>query len=283
MPGNSRNTIRRFRSGRLEVITAAHHKGGSGKTSLICSLAAHFALNKGMKVLLIDLDPQANSTNFFLDMSQAAGPSVTELLDPSDRTVESARQAIYPAAVVPNLDVMPATEGLEDVEEAFIAEKYAGNGDARVMALSSLIREVEGDYSLVLVDTHPARKRPLNLMALAASTWFICPVDSDVESFRGLNGLISAYREINSINPALKFMGCVYMRFRNTAADIAALTELNDTLGSQGYLLQTAVPLRTRFVESRRTHVPSIIDDPEGDLARAYSDLADEITERIEA
>ena len=269
----------------LQTICIYNNKGGCGKTLAAVNLAAVYSYTYGRlygkpyKTLLIDLDPQANATHFLLRDPTTYSLTSADLFRQNPDT--DIQGVIYRSDLIEDLYVIPASPDLDDVEQELITGRPAGNNENdRILLFARKLRKVADDYDMIIIDTHPSKKRLLNLNALAASTLFICPCDSDPESFEGLNGLMDTYHKISDINPLLRFGGVLFTRFRNTNADIHALQVLSENLVNEKgepLIYDNVIPLRAKQVEARWVKIPPVLYAPSDEATKAYIALADEI------
>lgn len=262
----------------MKTLIFYNNKGGVSKTMTCVNLACIFA-EKGLKTLLIDLDPQANATHFFLKDKSVYSKTVKDLLD-ARIDIASIDDVIYPSPNVPNLWIIPAEADLDDAETSMMIDSLVGINKQPKFYLMQYLQQMQHPIDIVLIDTHPSKKRLLNLNGLVASDYVFIPVDSDPESFEGMNGLIETYHECLDLNPKTKIGGIIYTKFRNTAADAQALEILSEKLvdkNGKSLLLDTAIPLRTKAVESRWEKTPLIQYAPNDACSLSYRQLAEEV------
>ena len=263
----------------MKTLIFYNNKGGVSKTMTCVNLACIYA-KQGFKSLLIDLDPQANATHFLLKDKSTYSKTIMNLLDTRDKTAQNIQDVIYKSDYNDMLFVIPAEADLDDAESSMMIDALTSTNKQPKFYLANFLKSVENDYDIVLIDTHPSKKRLLNLAGLVASDYVFIPVDSDPESFEGMNGLVETYKECVDLNPGLKIGGIIYTKFRNTNADMQALSILSNKLvddSGNSLLLDTAIPLRTKAVESRWKKVPLVEYAPSDDCSISYNELADEI------
>lgn len=265
----------------MKTIVLYNNKGGVAKTMTCVNLADIWA-RKGCRVLLVDLDPQANSTHFFLKDKTTYPITLKQVLDSADpHTIED---AIYPADDVSNLFIAPAEADLDDTEVSMMMDSMVKTAAATRFYLARQLDHVKDRFDIAIIDTHPSKKRLLNINGLVASDYLYIPVDADPESFEGMNGLLETYRECLDLNPKLRVGGVIYTKYRETKVDRQAVMTLMETLqypDGTSMLLDTAIPLRTKANETRWAKVPLMEYDAEDACAQAYVQLADEMEERM--
>lgn len=261
-----------------KILAVYNNKGGVGKTHLCVNLAAIYSVVFHYKTLLIDLDPQANASHFLLKDENSYSTTISNILN-SDEDINT---AVYQSDEIPNLYIIPADPDLDDVENQMLIKLLTENDTSQELALANRIQPIINDFDMIIIDTHPSKKRLLNINALCASSTLLCPVESSPDSFHGVNGISETFRAVLDKNPKLQFAGVVYTKFRNTNADFKALSVLSETLAEDGLLFTTCIPLRTKAVETWWMKKPLILYAPNDDCTKAYIDLANEIIQKME-
>ncbi|RUT78418.1 ParA family protein [Ancylomarina longa] len=179
-----------------KIISMINQKGGVGKTTTTCSLAAALSL-KGKKVLLIDLDPQAN-------LSQSLGISDFENNIYQALKGES---EISPIKVMNNLYIVPSSMDLNALEHEMT------NEPGREYLLKELLASIKDNYDFIIIDCSPSIGL-IALNALSACDTFIIPVLPHHLSIQGLSGLAGVAKKVKSrINPKLKLEGVLITQF----------------------------------------------------------------------
>jgi chromosome partitioning protein len=257
------------------IITVANQKGGVGKTTTAVSLAAELAGR--FRVLLIDLDPQANATS-------SLGQSDPErTLSTYDVLLEEAslNQVVIPGGIA-GLDLAPADRGLAGAQIELVGMSEREHRLARAIRpiLAPADPEAVPAYDLVFIDTPPSLGL-LTLNALAASDHVLVPVQSEYLALEGLGQLVETLELVrSSLNPKLGLIGILL-----TMAD--ALTRLSEQVTTEVRHHFTAATFRTAFPRSVRlseapSHGRAIKQyDPSSRGARAYAELANELLSRL--
>jgi chromosome partitioning protein len=252
-------------AGRTTTIYAvANQKGGVGKTTTAVNLSACLA-EAGERVLLIDLDPQANATSG-LGM-RPNGVSTHDLLDGVPL-----RSLAKPSGVE-NLDVVAAKSDLA----AAAVELATREGGERYLA-DALDGAVDR-YSYVLLDCPPSFG-PLTVNALAAASRAIVPVQAEYYALEGLSQLLGTINLVKAqLNPGLAVAGILLtMSDGRTRLSAEVEAELRRHFGS--LVFETTIPRSVRLAEAPSHGVPAIAYDRRSAGAQAYWKVAMELVER---
>jgi chromosome partitioning protein len=246
------------------VYAVANQKGGVGKTTTAVNVSACLA-EAGERVLLIDLDPQANATSG-LGM-RANGVSTHDLLDGAPLATLAKPTAF------PNLDVVMAKSDLA----AASVELSMRDGGERYLA-EALAGDVDG-YSFVFLDCPPSFG-PLTVNALAAADRAIVPVQAEYYALEGLSQLLGTINHVQAkLNPRLAVAGIVLtMADGRTRLTAEVEGELRRHFGP--LVFTTTVPRSVRLAEAPSHGLPAIAYDRRSAGAQAYWKVAMELVER---
>lgn len=243
-------------------------KGGVGKTSITCNLAAVSA-SRGRRTLVLDLDPQANSTQYLMG-NDLPSESVADFLDQTAGFFSSTRPVGDFVVETPfeNLSLLPPSPKLQDVEHK-LEQRY------KIFAIQKALEELDADYDDIFIDTPPA----LNFYtksALIATDKVLIPFDCDAFSRHSLDVVAQAVSEIcEDHNDKLEIEGIIVNQFQSRAN---LPNQLVNELREAGYpLLHTMLGTSVKMRESHQESTPLIHYAPKHNLALQFEALYDEV------
>lgn len=246
------------------VLAVVNQKGGVGKTTTAINLAASFALG-GKKILIIDSDPQGNSTSGLGINKENISPGIYGVY-----AERSSISEVIVATDVSDLYIAPSTIDLLAVEVELVEKQE------REYILSKAIREVKSDYEYIFIDCPPSLGL-LTLNALVAAEAVLVPVQCEYYSLEGLGLLTRTLRLVqNSFNPELHIKGIILTMFdsRNSLSHQVA-QEVRNHFGD--VVFDTIIPRNVVLGEAPSYGKPVILYDYKSKGAQSYLALAKEM------
>lgn len=246
------------------ILAIANQKGGVGKTTTTVNLSACLAYI-GKKVLLVDIDPQGNSTSGAgIDKSDVEQCIYDVLVD----DVEAS--AVIKETKIENLDVIPASIQLAGAEIELVPTI------SREIRLKRALEEVVHQYDYILIDCPPSLSL-LTLNALTAADAVLIPVQCEYYALEGLSQLLNTVRIVQKhLNQDLRIEGVLLTMFdARTNLGIQVIDEVKKYFQDKVY--RTIIPRNVRLSEAPSHGEPIIIYDPKSKGAEVYLELAKEV------
>jgi len=249
------------------IIAVANQKGGVGKTTTSINLSACLA-EKGKKVLLIDADPQGNTTSGLgLDKSEL-NSTIYQLIIGQKKLEE----VIIPN-VFENLSLIPANINLSGAEIELIGI------DNKEYLLKTEIDKVRDDYDFIIIDCPPSLN-VLTVNSMTTADTVLVPIQCEYYALEGLSQLIHTISLVQDrLNPSLQIEGVVFTMYdARTNLSLQVVENVKDYLNQNIY--KTIIPRNVRLAESPSHGLPINIYDSKSAGAEAYRNLADEVIEK---
>jgi chromosome partitioning protein len=251
------------------ILTIANQKGGVGKTTTAINLAAAFA-KKGRKTLLLDLDPQSNSSITFLEIHNLQ-KSVYDVLTEAS----CAFRDIVQQTSILHLDVAPAKIALAKLESNLVGEFDAP------FRLKDKLDAIRQDYDFIVIDTPPTLGL-ITVNALVACTHLLIPIQSSYFALEGTDDLLETVERVKARpNPNLTVLGVlITLHDKRTVLAKDIHKQIKTVFGTK--VFKTAISKSVRLEESPAYRESIFSFAPNSTGAIEYFKLSEEVLERVE-
>ena len=250
------------------IICIANNKGGVGKSSLTMNLGGVLA-ELGKKILLIDLDPQANLTSVFVENIKSLPFTIADIIYDEVEIKEVVRQT-----QIPNLWILPSNSKLQDIDS-----RLAGDDDSQFF-LAEELESIKSQFNFIIIDCPPNLGKATR-MALVASDFVIVPIQCQDWAVKGCQQILSYIARVQKrVNPKLKLLGIVINRF-NARRRMENLYHkiLHETFNDR--MFQTVFRDNVPYVESVTAKLPMTHYQPNSIQSQTCREFAEEVMNRV--
>ena len=247
-----------------KIIAVSNQKGGVGKTTTCVNLAASIG-SIGKKILLIDFDPQGNSTSGFGIDKQNLGLSSYDLL-----TSNSKLSDIIQETAISNVHLIPANIDLAGAEVELV------NTENRELRLKEVLIKHKFDYEYILIDCPPSLNL-LTINALVAADSILIPLQCEYYAMEGMSQLfvtINTVKKKLNLNLSIEGILPTMYDIRNNISS-QVISEARDYFNN--YVLNTVIPRNVRLSEAPSHGKPALLCDKDSKGSLSYLMLAQEI------
>lgn len=257
-------------------LTISNSKGGIGKTS-ISGMLSYYLSMKGYKVLLIDLDPQANATylinNTFYPDEEKEFNTIYEGL------TEGIKDAIH--KINDDFHFIAGSQNTANI-------RFLLNNKNRFTFLQDAIQDIEEEYDFIFYDVPPTIFTDFINNALVASDYFIILTETSDYSFKGISDMYNTAKELSSINEKLEFLG-ILVNMREDDKEVITQLDEKYNIKNEDMFFQTYIPKRKRVTKYATSGMFGInnqsaikYDRWDKELFNVFDNLTNELFERIE-
>lgn len=247
-----------------KIIAIANQKGGVGKTTTSINLSASLAA-KGKKVLIIDTDPQGNTTSGFGIDKNDLEDTIYELI-----LGECSIRDCIISNVIENISIVPSNVNLAAAEIELIGV------DKKEYILKNEVDYIRDDYDFIIIDCPPSLNM-LTINSMTTADSVLVPIQCEYYALEGLSQLIHTVNLVKArLNPDLEMEGVVFTMYDSrTNLSMQVVENVKQNLNQRVY--NTLIPRNIRLAEAPSYGIPINIYDAKSAGAEAYMQLADEI------
>jgi chromosome partitioning protein len=251
------------------IIAITNQKGGVGKTTTAINLAAALA-SKGVRTLVVDMDPQANSSMSFLDIHELKLSLYDALTEDNIHLVD----VIQPAEKVENLFIAPSTIALAKIEA-----KLVGELDSH-FRLKDELQAVQELYDYIIIDTPPTLGI-ITVNALVAATHVLIPIQASYFALEGTDDLLETIDKIKvRANPELQILGALITMYdKRTLLAKDIYEQIQHVFGAR--VFETVITKSVRLEESPAYRESIFSFAPRSTGAYEYYRLSEEVLSRV--
>ena len=249
------------------IIAVANQKGGVGKTTTAINLSACLA-EIGQKILVIDMDPQGNTTSGFgIDKNQLTNTIYEMIIGECDL-----KECLL-EKVIENLSILPANVNLSGAEIELIEI------ERREYVVKDRIEEVREQYDFVIIDCPPSLSM-LTINAMTTADTVLVPIQCEYYALEGLSQLLQTIRLVKQrLNPQLEVEGVVFTMYdARTNLSLQVVENVKNNLNQNIY--KTIIPRNIRLAEAPSHGKPINLYDSKSAGAESYRLLAQEVLQK---
>lgn len=252
-----------------EIMAIANQKGGVGKTTTTINLSAALA-EQGKKVLIIDMDPQGNTSSGLGIDKDELETTVYQLMIGDNSFDECVQKDVFE-----NLDVLAANVNLAGIEIETM------DMEDRNYILRDIISKVEDRYDFIIIDCPPSLNT-LTINSMTTADSVLVPIQCEYYALEGLSQLIYTINLVKDrLNPKLTINGVVFTMYDGrTNLSMQVIENVRNNLNQTIY--DTIIPRGVRLAEAPSHGLPINLYDPKSTGAESYRLLAEEVMEREE-
>jgi len=249
-----------------KIIAIANQKGGVGKTTTAINLSSCIAY-KGKKVLIIDIDPQGNTTSGLGVDKREIRKSIYDVLINGENI-----NNVILDTVIENLKLCPSNIQLAGAEIELVPMI------SRETRIKRVLDEIKHNYDFIIIDCPPSLGL-LTINSLTAADTILVPIQCEYYALEGLSQLMDTVKLVQKhLNPALDVEGVVLTMFdARTNLSIQVVEEVKKHFRNKVY--RTIIPRNVRLSEAPSYGLPIILYDPKSKGAECYLELAEEVIE----
>lgn len=250
------------------IIAVVNQKGGVAKTTTAVNLGSSL-VEKGKKVLIVDLDPQGNATSGCGILKHKLSRCIYDVI-----INEEDINSVILDTDLKNFKVVPARIELAGAEIELVSQMY------REGKLAGALENIKDDFDFILIDCPPSLGL-LTLNALCAATDVLIPIQCEYYALEGLSLLMNTLDKVKrSINKNLQIIGVLLTMFdARTNLSIQVVDEVKNYFRDK--VFRTIIPRNVRLSEAPSHGQPIILYDSRSRGAEVYRDLAEEVLERV--
>ena len=251
------------------IIAIANQKGGVGKTTTSINLSASLAA-KGKKVLVIDTDPQGNTTSGFGIEKNELENTIYELI-----LGECSIRDCIISNIIKNVSVVPSNVNLAAAEIELIGV------DKKEYILKNEVDYVKDDYDFIIIDCPPSLNM-LTINSMTTADSVLVPIQCEYYALEGLSQLMHTIELVQDrLNPKLEMEGVVFTMYdARTNLSLQVVENVKDNLNQNIY--KTIIPRNVRLAEAPSYGLPINLYDPKSKGTESYMLLAEEVINKGE-